>query len=251
MKVKSNNLNQFSKISLTDYLNSNNQLFGKRSEQKFLIHIDHLDQILNQIESDFICVQHEDQKIFRYRTIYLDTTNFKSYKDHHQGKYNRYKLRYRQYINGIPSSFLEFKEKKKNKFTKKTRTKVESTNPKDHQKIIEKFLKNEDITFHDLQETIQIEYDRITLINSNHSIRLTIDFNINAQSSDQDKISIFPKHFILEIKQNSKDKKIQKLLLKNYKIRETSFSKYCLSLAITNPKLKSNKWKNLLKKHYE
>lgn len=101
----------------------------------------------------------------------------------------------------------------------------------------------------DLTKKTEITYNRINFIEEEANIRVTIDFDITVHGNSGKMCKIIPNFFILEIKSNKYPNKIIKGINKNFHIRETNFSKYCVSLCKIENGLKTNKWKQIIKKY--
>ena len=83
---------------------------------------------------------------------------------------------------------------------------------------------------------------RITLTDNNFNERLTIDANLSAKNGTSNKI--FGQLIISEIKQNKYNPKSDFIrILRNLKIQEMRFSKYCMGLLHINNNLKYNRFK--------
>ena len=93
-----------------------------------------------------------------------------------------------------------------------------------------------------LAPILKIQFSRITLTDNNFSERLTIDTNLSVKNGTSSKI--FDQLAISEIKQkkyNPKSDFVQ--ILRNMKIPEMRFSKYCMGMLHVNKEIKYNRFK--------
>ena len=93
-----------------------------------------------------------------------------------------------------------------------------------------------------LSPMLNIQFTRITLADHSFSERLTIDTNLFVKNGTGSKI--FDQLVISEIKQkkyNPKSDFIQ--ILRNLKIPEMRFSKYCMGMLHVNKRIKYNRFK--------
>jgi hypothetical protein len=93
-----------------------------------------------------------------------------------------------------------------------------------------------------LAPILNIQFSRITLTDNNFSERLTIDTNLSVKNGTSNKI--FDQLAISEIKQkkyNPKSDIIQ--ILRNLKIPDMRFSKYCMGMLRVNKEIKYNRFK--------
>jgi hypothetical protein len=217
-----------------------------RVDTKFAFsHVDFL-AFLPKLISDYSILEIAESRSPRYESLYFDD-QFKMYKDHHNGRQNRYKIRYRKYVES-DLSFLEIKHKIKNR-TNKRRIKVETIPttelPLEHLEFINKILP----TRLDLQPTMWNGFNRLTLVNKTENERLTLDFNLvfhwNEQKVELDNL------IIAELKQESVNRNSAfYALMKKHLIRPYRLSKYCIGSMQLYDKsiIKSNRFKKKLLK---
>jgi len=220
-----------------------------RVDTKFLIREDLLPELLEQIKNDYRAQVVEGEQVCRYNTLYYDTIDVEMYHNHHNEKLNRQKVRARTYVeSGI--SFLEVKRKSNKGRTTKDRIRipVESVADIAHNAEAMEFLsKNSTIPGTEIIPQLANTFDRITLVNNGKTERLTIDSHIHFKNLrtgiEKDATNLV----VVELKQDGQCFSLFKSLLTNYKVLPKSFSKYALGSAVTNPNLKTNRFKNKLR----
>lgn len=214
-----------------------------RVDVKFMFHIHQLPEILTLAMPYYKVLTISGLRQGRYETRYLDTANYEMYTKHHNGKLNRYKVRFRTYVDS-GMNFFEVKFKTNTGRTRKSRVKCEL-----HEFNIEgnSQLLLETETHYPaglLREVIQINYNRITLVNKNMTERLTIDFGMtNIYKDNEHEI---PNLVIAEVKQDKVQDSAFIQLMKLKRISETSMSKYCLGIANCVHEVKTNQFKSKL-----
>jgi hypothetical protein len=182
--------------------------------------------------------------ISKYESLYFDDHQFKFFKDHHNGKGDRFKVRIRKYVESN-LFFLEIKHKVKGR-TDKRRISMENFHSNfdgKHKEFIFKQM-NEDI---ELQPTIWNSFQRITLVNKVLNERLTLDLNIEFHFEYAEKK--FPHLIIAELKQEELNRNSPfYVLMKKHFIRPYRLSKYCLGSVelYGEEKLKFNRFKKRL-----
>ena len=93
-----------------------------------------------------------------------------------------------------------------------------------------------------LKTKLNIQFTRMTLADNSFSERLTIDTNLSAKNRSSSKI--FDKLVISEIKQKKYNPKSQYIqILRDLKIPEMRFSKYCMGMLHINKEIKYNRFK--------
>lgn len=215
-----------------------------RVETKFLLSIKKLPKIFKEIENDYRIVSINDNKIPEYKTVYFDTENFFFYNEHHRKRKDRYKVRFRNYVNS-DLTFFEVKHKKNGRVDKKRKI-VENENFKLDTSNVD-LLEESDLDKLELKNKLSNYYSRITLV-SKHSIeRVTFDMDIRFEH--EGKKSSLNNLVIVELKQAklSRDSPIYKAL-KNANIKPFTMSKYCIGLIKTygTKALKYNRFKKKL-----
>jgi len=82
----------------------------RRVDTKFILQIDQLGTILEQIVDDYHILHVQNVSLQNYRTLYFDKPDFQFYFQHHNGKLNRHKIRIRKYMDS-DLCYLEVKLK--------------------------------------------------------------------------------------------------------------------------------------------
>lgn len=244
----------FEKKDIFEIIKQKDPLTKKRKEYKFLVRKELLQEIATKFVYDYYCCVHSGTFLFEYENIYFDTDDFIFFNKHRVGKPNRLKVRIRKYKSGDKKSFLEIKRKVKGVFSEKERILIEETSEKNDEKIIEKAsekLKSLNISFSKLSRKLTTNYSRIFLISKDNKRRITFDIDLKAKDTENNEKKLFSQYGILEIKDENTPKDIMQFLMKNFKIRKTGFSKYCISLCALSPNQKNNKWKQILKLNKE
>ncbi len=120
--IDQNILNSFQAISLKEM---DGVKLMSRIDTKYVLNIDVLPKIFKGISDNYQILEIDQKRIFDYNSLYYDTDCNFMYLAHHNGKLNRYKVRFRQYVaNNL--FFLEVKYKNKGMRTTKQRIPVES-----------------------------------------------------------------------------------------------------------------------------
>jgi len=247
-----NSVNKLEAISLETFLKKDDPLALSRREYKFIVPREFLEDVLDFLKTDFLSTQTDGNRIFQYSNTYFDTKDYRFFNWHRQEKYNRIKVRIREYQGGNHKKFLECKEKIKGVQSLKHRfsfTPESNTSDLIKKEPIADKLRQYKVDADELINQTSTSYSRLSLIGKKNKMRATIDFDIFAENKASSPVQILPNHFILEIKSKTFPKTIADFLKKKYKIQESGFSKYCISLCHLEKGLKKNKWKQILKKY--
>jgi len=217
-----------------------------RVDTKFAFSAENLQELLPELSKYYKVFEINGTRIPSYESLYFDDDNFTFFNDHHNGKMNRFKVRFRNYVESN-LYFLEIKHKFKGR-TEKERISVDGFTDFLSQKHTE-FIQ---LTLQDkmnLRPCLWNSFHRITLVGREINERLTLDFNI--QFKWENEVQDFENLIIAELKQERPDRSSPFFsVMKKEGIRPYRLSKYCLgSIEIHgNEKLKYNKFKKKILK---
>ncbi|MEI6059101.1 MAG: polyphosphate polymerase domain-containing protein [Bacteroidota bacterium] len=214
-----------------------------RVDVKYMFHRDLLQDILQQSARDYRVLTIAGSGFSRYETRYFDTPDLEMYLQHHNGKLNRHKVRFRDYVDsGI--RFFEVKLKTNKGRTIKDRVKQNSPayRIEGDSELLLKEKTGYDPSM--LVQSIQVNYKRITLVRKDMTERLTLDFDLSFLFKNTNKH--FPNLVIAEVKQDLAARSPFIATMQSRYIPAHSLSKYCLGIAVMNPGIKTNNFKSKL-----
>ncbi len=233
------NLLNFDKITLAEM---NSVSLMKRVDTKFILKESQLLEVLSKLYEDYKILEIDQERLMKYSTLYFDSENKKCFKDHHNGKLNRYKIRMRKYLVS-DICFLEIKKKNNLGITNKIRRQIKDfeTNLTSESKD---FITKSNINNLLLEPSLYNNFSRMTLVNKNESERITIDVDLSFSFGTDEKK--FDKLVVVEIKQEGKrlNTTINRAL-KSMSILPTNFSKYCIGISNIIDDIKSNRFKEI------
>lgn len=210
-----------------------------RTDTKCIFSVDLLNQLLDEFSSHYRVLFHAGTRAAYYRTLYFDTPELKFYKDHHNGREKRFKLRIRNYVESN-LNYLEIKHKRYGRTDKKRII----TEPfagnfgVDEERFIYGLLEERMV----LKPVMWNNFHRITLVNKFLPERVTIDLDLTFEQGDK-RVS-FDRLIIGEIKQERVNYNSPILnLLKKSGVRPSGMSKYCLGIAVLQEGVKKNTFK--------
>jgi len=210
-----------------------------RTDTKFTMNAALLPEILEKCKYDYRILDINSIRAASYKTLYFDTAAINFFTDHHNERPSRYKVRIRNYVeSGL--YFLEIKHKKEER-TIKSRIKINGFETP-LSSSSEKFVNETMGTSKILVPVLWNQFSRITLVNKKEKERLTLDHHVSFDANKK-QLSL-GSLVIAEVKQeriNRNSKFIR--LMREYCIRETGISKYCLGTVLTNPGAKYNNFK--------
>ncbi|MBU2018910.1 MAG: polyphosphate polymerase domain-containing protein [Bacteroidetes bacterium] len=206
-------------------------------DTKFSVHKNILPDLLKNLINDYQILEIGENRLMTYSSTYFDTPELSCYKDHHNSRVNRIKIRIRNYVeSGI--YFLEIKKKTNQGNTLKKRIDVNNMADISNEKSL-RFI-NKNTSFNEtLIATLTNGFNRFTLVNIERNERVTIDTNIAYNG-----IEAYPNLAIIELKQSKLDRSAPLFdALRKMHVTPNSISKYCIGMATLNPELKQNNFK--------
>jgi hypothetical protein len=215
----------------------------RRKDSKFVYSIAWVPGLLEAVKENYRVLEICGSRVQAYDTTYYDTANLDMYRLHHNGRVNRHKVRVRKYESSN-MVFLEVKKKDARGVTMKNRVETNEDAPP----ILsseEEFLK-EYSPYHwrKINPVLGNHFKRITLVRHDQEERITLDFHLWFGSKLAENSLEVPGISIAEIKYSG-------LLhhspfysaLRKSGILPRRFSKYCMGMAMLNPDLKQNYFK--------
>ena len=212
-----------------------------RTDTKFVFPLTTLIKILPKLVEHYRVLEINGVRLNAYRSLYFDTEDFQFYHQHHNGKTNRNKVRFREYIDsGL--SFLEVKRKNNKGETIKKRIKV---------KKITESLDDSNLDFVNkvigskmpLKPQHWNKFSRITFVHKRRKERLTIDVNFRFEDINSTKYNL-GNMVIAEVKQAKRNLSSNFIrIIKEERIHPFRISKYCMATSTLFPQLKKNNFK--------
>ena len=211
-----------------------------RTDTKFAFNANKMPELLVQLMPFYRILEIDGELIHDYKSLYYDTDDRKFYIDHHNGRVNRNKIRFREYV-GSGLTFLEIKRKNNKGKTIKKRMKVDKISnqlSEKQQGYVEKIIGKS----MNVSSKQWINFSRITFVHKTQKERLTMDVNLTFGNAN-DKGDM--KHIVIaEVKQErmSRSSDFMRIAKEMY-ILPIRISKYCMSALELNPDLKRNRFK--------
>jgi hypothetical protein len=227
----------FSPISLNEM---DDVKLMSRTDTKFAFKSSKLPNLFEKMQPFYRALAIDGKFIHEYKSLYFDTNDRKFYLDHHNGRVNRNKIRFREYV-GSNLTFLETKLKNNKGKTVKKRMRVESITKKltsKQQAYINKIIGQEI----DVYPKQWINFSRVTFVHKTQKERLTMDINLTFQN--EKKAGDLNQIAIAEVKQERMSRSSDFMrIAKKLHILPIKISKYCMSTLDLNPDLKHNRFK--------
>jgi hypothetical protein len=233
-------LEQFNPLGLEEM---NSVGLMNRTDSKYVFSVRKLPELLNPAIKKYHILEIENKRDFLYSTTYMDTSEFLFFNQHVTGKLPRLKVRYRLYEHS-DQSFLEVKCKTGKNNTTKNR--IESRLTGDNIgptgiRFLQDYIPADALS---LKPVLTTKFVRLTLVGLETLERITIDYNLSF-SDDSGKVIELPLLAIAESKKERfNNQSVFVKLTKEFNIRQTGFSKYCIGMSLLNNMPKQNTLKS-------
>ena len=219
-----------------------------RIDSKFVTTVDNIRLLLEAMEHTHRIQEIDGMHNMPYSTTYYDTPSADMYYQHHRGKKTRQKVRTRIYEGSMTVPFLEIKHKNNKGRTKKKRVLMEeNTDINGYASFLQE---NSYYEAEGLEPRIRNHFYRITLVNNELTERITIDTGLEFHNLKTGITRELGNIGIIEWKRDGRASgSTFGKLLRTLRIRQGSFSKYVIGMALTDPSLPQGRLKPRLR-HY-
>ena len=217
--------------------------FMNRIDTKYVTTKENLIPFLSEMSEDYYVQKINNKRIALYHTLYMDTPDLEMYIAHQDDRSVRQKVRIREYVDSN-LSFFEVKNRDNKGRILKERIVLSDFKEYNSEEGVSFIEKKTPYNMQNLIPQLENSFERITLVNKEKTLRLTIDQNIsfnNIQTSLKN--DLLSDLVVIEIKHDGKLKPESRSLLKNMNIHQEKISKYCVGSVLTNPDLKYNRFK--------
>ncbi|MBL7939447.1 MAG: polyphosphate polymerase domain-containing protein [Flavobacteriales bacterium] len=216
-----------------------------RVDTKYVFGEDRLPEVFTAMLPDYRLLEVDGTRGTQYRSLYFDTADLKQYKDHHNKRTFRSKVRFREYI-GSDLVFLEVKRKTGRGRTDKKRIRVDGIRDELTSEQQAFVMKSSGLS-QPVQATLWNYFTRYTFVNKNAPERLTMD--VGLRYSDVSGERELGGIVIAELKQERADRTSPFVRIMRSRVMQASgMSKYCVGMLLMQRNVKHNAFKAVLLK---
>ena len=219
----------------------------ERVDSKYVFSASLLPKILNGMISTYRLLEIDGKRLHRYESLYYDSSDFKLFKHHELGRLNRWKFRFRRYVDSGGLTFFEIKFKNSKERTIKNRVKMKEVGHKIEGKAADFMKEISSFSADAFEPKMWVNYSRMTFVNKFSQERLTIDTDLHFMKATQDGSmaeASFPDMVIAEAKRDKASSVSEFIrMVRQAAIRESGISKYCFGVYSLFDMLKKNNFK--------
>ena len=215
----------------------------RRVDRKYVVTAESFERFVAQLGEGWLVLDIDGRRSFDYCTTYLDDAALTSFNDHIKGRRHRFKVRVRQYGGGA-DDVLEVKLKTGRGLTDKHRFIRErggdTLTPNELQWLgmelnFEALTQFRTVDVLTLRPTLEVRYQRTTLVHPLAGERVTIDVDLRVSADGQIERPIGDA-VIVEAK-GARSRGFASEAMRAARCRDLSFSKYCVGVASVRPGL--------------
>jgi hypothetical protein len=221
-----------------------------RVDRKYVVPIDLFVAVLAELSGDLSVLQIGDLQLFRYESIYFDTPDLSTYRQHAHGRRRRVKIRTRAYLDSGECT-LEFKRvgsrgetvKERYPYRLAARHRLE-----DDARALARERLGGLVATSWLDAVLTTAYLRATLVDRVRGDRVTCDVNLRFEHDDRH-LGPFDGFVVVESKTVGAESPFDRALRRTGS-RPVSLSKYCVGMAVLDPRLPANRWNRELRTYF-
>ncbi|MGH2948390.1 MAG: polyphosphate polymerase domain-containing protein, partial [Solirubrobacteraceae bacterium] len=227
----------------------------ERVDVKYVIPLERFAALAERLRGSHAVLEIDGRRAFRYHTTYFDTAELTGFRDHVQERRRRYKCRSREYVDSGLCTF-EVKLKGARGSTVKHRMAYDRERRDELSEPALEFLRDclersyGRAPDGELRPALAVAYTRVTLAAPDLRERLTCDFDLAFSAPDGASGRLALDSVIVESKSARGNATADRELLALGARPEGRCSKYCLGVGFTNPAVKNNGLRPLLRRHF-
>jgi hypothetical protein len=223
-----------------------------RTDHKYLVPADSFAEMVARLADQLSVLEIDALRGFAYESVYFDTPDLLTYRQHLPGRRRRYKVRTRAYLDSADCAF-EVKLKGLRGETVKVRAphpvaERARLTPTARAFLGEALQERYGIQAPPLVPTVTTAYRRTTLVNLVEGSRLTCDVDLTCSGGGR-VAGGPPRHVLVESKGPAAGGAADRTL-RALGVRPVGISKYCVAVALLNPDLRANPWHRTLRRYF-
>jgi hypothetical protein len=222
-----------------------------RHDRKYVVPLDVLAAVLDRMADDLSVLEIAGRRLFRYESVYFDTPELTAYHQHAHGRRGRVKVRTRTYLDS-GECLLEFKRVGARGETVKERYPYPMSCRDELDAMALQLALDRvggSIVTTALSKVLTTSYHRATLVDRTRGSRLTCDVNLSFEAGAGRAFGPLDGVVVLESKTVGSESPVDRVL-RGLGSRPLSLSKYCVGMAVLDPRLPANRWNRELRAHF-
>ncbi|OLT17507.1 hypothetical protein BJF79_48470 [Actinomadura sp. CNU-125] len=224
-----------------------------RVDRKYLVPAELCAAILPRVAGDYAALEIDGRRGFRYSSTYFDTPNLLTFRQHRQGRRQRYKMRTRTYLDSGECMF-EVKLSGARNATDKRRLPYDAARRRTLDGTAREFLQDVLLSAYRtnppaaLVTSATTDYLRSTLVQLTGPGRVTFDASLTCTDGAVT-IAADPGMVLIESKSEGGEAPMDRIL-RDHGVRPVKISKYCAAVAVLYPGVAANPWRPAVRAYF-
>jgi hypothetical protein len=219
-----------------------------RVDHRYLVPLERFAELAAQLPDTYAVLEIDQLRGLAYESVYFDTPDLLTYRQHLQGRRRRYKVRTRAYLDSGVCMF-EVKLKGRREQTIKARLPYPvadrtQINPQAQAFLADQLREAYGQPLPQLAATLTTAYRRTTLVDLQRGTRLTCDVELTCRGGGKVAVGL-SRHVLVETKLPVRHGDAD-IALRSLGLRPVEMSKYCVAVALLHPGIRRNPWHRML-----
>ena len=223
-----------------------------RIEHKYLVPLERFAELAARLPDTYAVLEIDQLRGLAYESVYFDTPDLLTYRQHLQGRRHRYKVRTRAYLDSGDCTF-EVKLRGRREQTIKARLPYPVADRTHINPLAQAFLADQLREAYgqpapQLAAKVTIAYRRTTLVDLQRGTRLTYDVDLVCAGAGWVARGL-SRHVLVETKRPGPHGDAD-IALRSLGLRPVQMSKYCVAVALLHPGIRRNPWQRTLRRYF-
>jgi hypothetical protein len=223
-----------------------------RIDRKYLVPVDRVAELVGRLSGRLSVLEIDGLRGFAYESVYFDTPDLLTYRQHVQGRRRRYKVRTRAYLDSGDCAF-EVKLKGRRDQTVKARLPYPvgdraRMTPPAQAFLADRLQEAYGLATPRLDPVVTTTYRRTTLVDLTAGTRLTFDVDLTFQGAGR--VARGPSGYVLVESKSPEVGGAADRALRGLGLRPGRMSKYCVAVALLHPGIRANPWHRTLRRYF-
>jgi len=223
-----------------------------RIDHKYLVPLERFAELAARLPDTYAVLEIDQLRGFAYESVYFDTPDLLTYRQHLQGRRRRYKVRTRAYHDSGDCTF-EVKLRGRREQTVKARLPYPVADRAHINGQAQAFLADQLREAYgqpapQLAAKVTTAYRRTTLVDLQRGTRLTCDVDLTCGGGGKVAVGL-SRHVLVETKLPGRHGDAD-IALRSLGLRPVEMSKYCVAVALLHPGIRRNPWHRTLQRYF-
>ncbi|QFG21937.1 polyphosphate polymerase domain-containing protein [Actinomadura sp. WMMB 499] len=225
-----------------------------RVDRKYLVPADQCAAMLPRLAGEYAVLEIDGRRDFRYSSTYFDSPDLLTFRQHRQGRRQRYKMRTRTYMDSGECMF-EVKLSGARNSTDKRRMHYDAARRRTLDAPARAFLQDVLLSAYRTNPpeivvtSATTDYLRSTLVQLSGPGRVTFDTTLTCTDGSGTTVAADPGTVLIESKSAGGDAPVDRVL-RDQGVRPAKISKYCVAVAVLYPGVPANPWRPALRAYF-